>query len=400
MKRKTVVTICIILAFAMGLAIAIPAIWGGFLATQVSAKTANELQQELNESQKNRSQLNSDLSQTKKEQQTALEKKAVLDREIAGLESDITTIDSEIEKKEDEILTKETEIKQLENDIEETDELLKKRLRVMYEKGSAGYLEIIFSASSFSELLVRVDMVQQLLNHDQTLITQLTDRKQGVESAKKEIEAQQREKEEMRTMLATQKQQVETKRAEGQKLIDELGEKTEELEAALKQEEEDGNRILSELTQKQKEQAAAAQQNNSSGGGEAPAYGGGKLGWPCALRGTVTSEFGWRTFRGVRNNHTGIDIAVPMGTAVFAAEDGVITTSGWDNSYGNYITINHGSLATLYAHNSRLLVSVGQHVNKGDKIALSGSTGNSTGPHVHFGVIVGGRYVNPRPYIF
>lgn len=104
--------------------------------------------------------------------------------------------------------------------------------------------------------------------------------------------------------------------------------------------------------------------------------------------------------RGKQNYHTGIDFAVPTGTAVRAAEDGVVLASGWRGSYGYCVTIDHGNLVTLYAHNSALNVSAGQKVVRGQQIAAAGSTGNSTGPHIHFSVIVGGQYVNPRPYLW
>lgn len=396
MRKKARIFICIVLAAAITLSALIPAVWGGFFFSSASAKTAEQLQQELDESKRQREKLDSELSRTRSEKDSVLERKRKLDEQIVALESDISIISDEIAKKEAEIKAKEEEIEGLQKEIERTDELLKKRLRVMYEKGRATYLEVIFSASSFSDLLLRIDMVKRILEHDKNLISTLTERKNAVQEAKNEIEVQQKEKEKMRSMLARQKNEAETKREEGIRLITELELKEEEYKKAVEEKAREAERIRQELQRKREEQAVkrAAQS-------QAPPYTGGKLGWPCALRGQITSEFGNRIFRGVPNFHTGIDIAVPTGTAILAAEDGVVITSGWDNSYGMYITIDHGSIATLYAHNSKLLVSVGQQVKRGQTIALSGNTGNSTGPHLHFSVIdENGKYVNPRPYIF
>ena len=120
--------------------------------------------------------------------------------------------------------------------------------------------------------------------------------------------------------------------------------------------------------------------------------------WP--VRGTITSTFGWRTLFGVSNYHSGLDIAVPSGTSVKAADGGKVVTAGWHRSYGYYVVINHeNGKTTHYAHNSKLLVSVGERVYQGQVIAKSGSTGNSTGPHCHFEVRVNGQQVNPRSYL-
>jgi murein DD-endopeptidase MepM/ murein hydrolase activator NlpD len=161
--------------------------------------------------------------------------------------------------------------------------------------------------------------------------------------------------------------------------------------------------------QKEHEQAAQAILNeisaskSGSSGTSTPTVissGNGKLGLPCYAGATVTSEFGSRILRGQPNYHTGIDFAVSTGTPVLAAADGVVLASGWRGSYGNCVTIDHGDMVTLYAHNSALNVTAGQKVVRGQQIAAAGSTGNSTGPHIHFSVIINGQYVNPRPYLW
>ncbi len=385
MKRKTMMIICIIVAAAMGLAILIPAVFGGFISMYASAKTAQQYEQEAEDIKNENNTLSGQRSET-------LVKKRQLDEQILALDADIADLNRQMQEDQAQIDANTARAQALQKDIVNTNDLLKKRLRVMYEKGSISYLDIIFSASSFSDLLLRTDMVQRLLRHDQDLISKIKAMKAEAENKKAQIQEQKRQKAAKLITLDAKKKEVAAKNAEAVKLIEDLESKIEENRQAIIEKNEAAERARQEAVRNRPTQPA---------GGQAPPYTGAKLGWPCALRGTITSEFGMRIFKGVPNKHTGIDIAVPTGTAVFAAESGIVTTSGWDNSYGRYIIINHGSFDTLYAHNSQLQVNVGDKVSRGQQIALSGNTGNSTGPHLHFGVIdASGEYVNPRPYIF
>ena len=398
MKKKTMVIICITLAALMALTVVGPVAIGSMYSMMAEAAGTSDLNSKLNDNQKSQNEIKQEIDEISKEKKAMETKKKQLDDEIAGLASQIDSLNSKIAKNDSDIASKEKEITNLEKEIAENDELLKKRLRVMYEKGSMSYLDILFSASSFSDLLLRMDMIQQIYTHDQELIAGMEEKKSSVEDAKATIEAAKRENVGLKQELATQKTTMQKKSDESDNVINRLERSEAEKQAELKEREKENQEILSQIAAAK----AAQQTSNSSSGGGAPVvntYTGGTLGWPCASRGTITSTFGWRTFRGVPNNHTGLDIAVPTGTSVIACEDGVVTGSGWRNSYGYCVTIDHGSITTLYAHNSVLKVTVGQSVKKGQQIALSGSTGNSTGPHVHLGVIKNGQYVNPAPYV-
>lgn len=387
MKRKTVTIICIVLAAAMVLALVGPVAVSG-LYSLVASAASSDLNDKLNQNRQSQNELKQQLEETTREKQEMQEKKDKIDDEISVLAEKIDSINKTIAKNENDIAQKQEEITALEEDIEESDELLRKRLRVMCERGSMTYIEILFSATSFSDLLVRVDMVKQLYAHDQELISQLTESKQEIEEAKKLVEEAKAANVELKSELSTQKTAMQEKSDESDAIIGKLARSEKEIKAQLAEKEKENQSILN---------AIAAAKNS---GTKAPnTYTGGTLGWPSTISGTITSRFGMRTFRGVPDNHTGIDIAVPLGTPVIACEDGVVTGSGWRNSYGYCITIDHGSITTLYAHNSVLQVSVGQTVKRGQQIALAGSTGNSTGPHIHLGVIKNGQYVNPAPYI-
>lgn len=389
MKKKTLTVVCIILAAAMFLGIVGPIAVGSIYSMVASAASSSDLNDKLNKNKQNQNELKQQLEETQREKKEMQEKKEQLDNDISTIAGKIDSINKTIAKNESDIAQKQKEIAELESNIDESDKLLRKRLRVMCERGSMSYAEILFSATSFSDLLVRIDMVKQLYSHDQELISQLTKSKKSIEAAKKVVEEAKAANVSLKSELSSQKSAMQEKSDESEAVIGKLAQSEQEIKAQIAEKEKENQSILN----------AIAAAKNSGVKAAANTYKGGTLGWPSTNSGTITSRFGWRTFRGVPNNHTGIDIAVPLGTPVLACEDGVVTGSGWRNAYGNCITIDHGSITTLYAHNSVLQVSVGQQVKRGQQIALAGSTGNSTGPHIHLGIIKNGHYLDPAPYI-
>lgn len=383
MKKTTVSVICIIIAVLMVLGILGPVAIGGMLPAFASSTTDR-----LEQNKREQNQLQQKLEQTTEEKRAIMQKKEDLDEEISSLASKIDSINKKIAQNESDIKEKTAQIDELENKIEDSDELLKKRLRVMYEKGNTNYLEILFAATSFSDLLIRMDMVQQLYNHDITLITQLSDSKKSIEDAKARIEEAKSANVSLKAELASEKGTLQAKSDESDATIAKLKKTEADIKEEIAAKERENQNILASISSAK---ASGIKSENT--------YTGGILGWPSTQRGTITSRFGWRTLRGVPNNHTGLDIGLPMGTPVIACEDGVVTGSGWRGAYGYCVTIDHGSITTLYAHNSVLQCSVGDRVSKGQQIALVGSTGNSTGPHIHLGVIKNGNYVDPAPYV-
>jgi|GEM_PF-1234708 len=382
-KTRTVVAIVIVGIFALGILASI--FWSVIAPETVQAKTAEELRKELAESKDATQDLRNKINSINNRRDDVLEQKRQLDIEIDRLNRNINTITNEIEIQEQQILEKEEEIVVLEDDISHSNELLKQRVRIMYEKGNMTYLDILFSSTSLSDMLLRADMVKQVVNHDKKLIADLRYKKEQVRQAKETIQQQQNEKEEMRSMLASQKAEASAKTAESAALIESLENDAEEAKKALARREAEEEQMLKAI-------AATTYKPVVN-------YSGGTLGWPAPIKGTLTSYFGNRIFRGVSNYHTGVDIAVPTGTSVLAAEDGVVVEARWYNDYGMCVIINHGSISTLYAHNSAFNTSAGKQVKRGDVIAYAGSTGNSTGPHIHFGVIDNNRSGSSRFYL-
>lgn len=306
--------------------------------------------------------------------------------EVKTLEKEITDLDGEIKATENAIIVKTEELAAAEIKIGEKNELLNQRLRVMYKTGSVGYLEVLFGAEDFTDLLSRIDMLQKILVHDQNLIQSLKEQRDIIEQKKVELETIKDD------LLALFKSKI-AKQNELNVALNNLVAYKKELindEVALVEMEDALLDEANKLTEIIKNLELAA------------TYVGGEMMWPVPGQYKITSPFGNRLHPISKQYkmHTGIDISGPKGTPVVAAQTGTVVYANWFGSYGKAIIVDHGGgITTLYAHNDTINVSVGSVVKKGDNIALLGSTGYSTGPHLHFEVRINGEYVEPLTYV-
>ncbi len=355
-----------------------------------AAKSVNELKSEMQERNNQIKQKEKEINAKKSEKNAELEKRNNLDLKISALLEDIESTQSLIDEKEVQIQEKNTEIEALSAKIDENQNRLNDRLVVMYEYGSTSYLDLLLEADGLSDLVTRLSVIRSVYDYDKEVIRNFVSSRQMVEEAKAVIVAEQNEQIEARTILEGKKADLDDLRSEKDKIISELNSDIKALEAEEKRMEADYQAIQNELN-------AAL----SSGGKTKSNYSGGKFCWPSAVSQRITSPYGYRPhpISGGKKLHRGIDIGAGLGTNVLAAEAGTVVTAGWNNSYGYYITINHGNgYVTLYAHNSKLLVSKGATVSRGQVIAKCGSTGNSTGPHIHFEVSLNGKLQDPMNY--
>jgi murein DD-endopeptidase MepM/ murein hydrolase activator NlpD len=255
----------------------------------------------------------------------------------------------------------------------------------MYKNGEVGLMEILLGASSFQEFLSNIDMVNRITEQDVSLLKFL-------EEKYKEMNRQKQSLEELKYNLHQQKANVQTKigqlevsRGEVAELRSQVAQNNKALESQI----DDLNRYAAELSEK-------IRQAQSS-----EAYVGGEFAWPSPGYEHITSDFGYRIhpILKTRKLHTGIDIRVPSNSQIVAANNGTVIHANWLGGYGKAVMIDHGgSIVTLYGHNNELLVKVGEKVKKGQVIAKSGSTGMSTGPHLHFEVRKDGNYIDPMEY--
>ena len=296
--------------------------------------------------------------------------------------------------------------------------VLENRVRDIYINGQISYLDVLFGAQDFADLLTRMDLLKRVVIRDSELVADVLAYQKEIKEVGKQLEADKRIQEELATK-AQQAMEVKLEKvAKQQALIDlmqndknvydrqydEMMASSAEVTRLINEKQEEMRRAAEEA-RRQAEMEARRQSGNveyvpeENGGYVMQNYGGGMI-WPVS--GPITSEFGWRTHPifGNARFHSGLDIGADYGVPIHAAASGVVIESGWIGGYGNTIMIDHGSgIVTLYGHNESLAVGVGQQVNQGDVIAYCGSTGNSTGPHCHFEVRLGGEPVSPWDYL-
>jgi len=358
-------------------------------AKRVTQSQINELRDEKREFTRQRNEIQAKIDAIAFERLTEVTKKGVLDERImlTGLEIDNTN--AIIEQYNILIGEKEYEVALAQAREDEQLQRYKTRVRDMEENGTISYLELIFDSTSFADMLARVDFIADIMRADEKIYNDLTEARNETIAAKEDLEQSQTEMEEEKEYLRLKEAELLEQVEEASAIILAMEEDIEKEQAlrALVAEEED--RIQSEINKKVEElrkQEAAAR----------AARGTGELVWPA--QGRLSSGFGWRRHPvfGGRRHHNGIDIAAPHGANVVAADRGTVIISAYSSGYGNYIVINHGNgMTTLYAHLSSRRVSVGTTVARGQLIGLIGSTGVSTGPHLHFEVSVNGSRINP-----
>jgi murein DD-endopeptidase MepM/ murein hydrolase activator NlpD len=356
MKSNTKIRIFIALALAV------------VMMSSVTYSHASSLDDILNKIDKTKDQL----ADNKKEIKELNAEISELQAAINETEDEVASLESKISKKETQLATKKKEIKK------STDEL-NARLRQMYKSGSVSFVDILLSSGNVSEFITNMEMISLIYENDKNLVVSLKDSYKTIQQQKKELE-------DMQKSLSAKQESLNSGKAVIAKKRSIVSAENKKLEAQLDALNAEADRIIQEI-------------KDLSGNGD---YTGGVLSWPCPGYTRVTSEFGYRIhpILGYRKLHTGIDIGAPYGATVIAANTGKVIASYYNSSYGNMIIIDHGGgIATLYAHLSSRLVSVGATVHRGQTIAKVGSTGMSTGPHLHFEVRLNGVYQNPRSYL-
>ncbi len=351
------------------------------LASAVFPVFANQLDEKKQEQAEIEKQLEaerSSLDQQRNRETSLKQELEQLDRRLTALREELKRLASEIRQTEQEIAETEAELAEAEEQLAIQDGLLKRRLRAMYEQGSVTYLEVLLNASSFSDFLTRLNNLKIIASNDLRLLEEIQAERDRIQGIKEELERKKENLEVMRRQTLANEAEIE--RA------------AETREQILKELQEEIARNMKAIADLEKEAARVAQQisqliGNNSGSGLV-----GKLHWPIEPPYVITSSFGWRSNpfnRAQTTWHGGLDIAPYYGAPnyILAADAGRVILSGWNGGYGNCIMIDHGNgLVTAYGHMSSLSVSTGTWVSKGQRIARAGTTGNSTGVHLHFEV--------------
>ena len=329
------------------------------------------------------------------------QKQAMDERNMYTLQQ-IQLNNQEIELYDEMIAEKAAELEEAQRLENEQLERYRARVRAMEENGGYNILAIISKSDSFSDMLTAMDDVGEIMESDRQLEDAYIAARENTESVKADYEDTRAELEELKAQLKAEQEELEKDIEEAIQIILDLENDLENRQAeydAIMAAEDAANATIDKLVAELEAQRAAAAAGGSSGGGSANASG--SFLWPVASYVYVSSRFGLRVhpITGEKKSHTGIDIASNQGTAVYASDGGTVTLAGWNGGYGNCIMIDHGNgYVTLYGHLSSISVSVGQTVSQGATIGAVGSTGNSTGPHLHFEVLKNGTRIDPEQF--
>ena len=337
------------------------------------------------------------------------QKQAMDERNMYTLQQ-IQLNNQEIELYDEMIAEKAAELEEAQRLENEQLERYRARVRAMEENGGYNILAIISKSDSFSDMLTAMDDVGEIMESDRQLEDAYIAARENTESVKADYEDTRSELEDLKAQLKAEQEELEKDIEEAIQIILDLENDLENRQAeydAIMAAEDAANATIDKLVAELEAQraaeaaAAAAAGGGGSGGGGGNANATGSFLWPVASYVYVSSRFGLRVhpITGEKKSHTGIDIASNQGTAVYASDGGSVTLAGWNGGYGNCIMIDHGNgYVTLYGHLSSISVSVGQTVSQGATIGAVGSTGNSTGPHLHFEVLKNGTRIDPEQF--
>ncbi|AUS95516.1 peptidase M23 [Clostridium thermosuccinogenes] len=337
------------------------------------------IEQEMKNVAKDKKEYESKIKETENQKKALEEERKKADSELKNLQSEVATLN-------DIILALDAELEAAEDKYQNQVAMLKTRIKVMYENSSVTYLQTLIESKSIIDFFERLQLISLISENDKNLVEELDAAKKDLdykrqmkESQKKKLEEDVKDKEEKIQSLVASRNQADRKIKEYEMTLEDLEKREDEL---IKKSQEITKRIEKLMSEAQ--------------------YSGGIMKWPCPSSTTISSYYGNRYHPILKKNklHTGIDIAAARGASIVAAAAGTVIVAEWQTGYGNTVIIDHGGkIATLYGHADKILVKVGDKVKAGDTIAKVGSTGWSTGPHLHFEVIKNGQTQNPLDYL-
>jgi len=415
----------------------------GLIPTRASAASSSEIRKQINKMKEEVKEIKEEIKEVQAQYEenedeiaNIIAKKNVIDQEIHLLQAELTNITEQISAFNILIADKQDELDTAEERYEQLNDENRNRIRTMEEEGAVSYWEVLFKANSFSDLLDRLNMVEEIASSDKRRLQELSEAADRVEEAQAELETEKADLELTKQEMDATQAEMDAKRAEADALIQELLEKADDLEALEEEFEKQEQDFLEQIAQKEIEYDEAKQReweaymatyvppttapppgstnnsspsNGGSSGGSSGSSGGStstpvvNTGWlrPCSYT-SITSPFGPRVSptTGASTYHQGVDLDTGTGWPVVASRAGVVIFSGWGNAAGNYVLIDHqDGFRSIYMHLNSRSVSAGQIVSAGQNIGTTGSTGVSTGDHLHFGISLNGVYVNPCNYV-
>ena len=450
-RKKLVSVMAGIMAFIMLLTLIL-----GLLPTRARAASSSEIRNQINDLKEQKKDVQAQIEDVKSQYEEneneiadMVARKNVIDQEIGLLNTQIILMNEEIAAYNLLIADKQDELDDATDNLNTLNEEHKERIRTMEEEGEVSYWEVLFKAKSFSDLLDRLNMVEEIAASDQRRLEAMEEAAEEVAEAREDLAAEKEELEAAQEELEQTQLDLDAKRQEADELINELLGKSEDLEALKAEFEAQEAAFMEEIAQKEKEYNEAKNRewqeymatyttvppattkpantgstnnssgtntgssgNNGGGSGNTGGSSGGNTGssapssgasWlvPCSYR-YLSSPFGYRDAptSGASSYHQGVDLAAPAGTPIYATRSGVVTAATYGSAAGYYVSINHGDgFSSIYMHMTHYVVYAGQAVSAGQLIGYVGKTGVATGNHLHFGISYNGMYVNPCLYV-
>lgn len=383
-----------------------------FIPVSAGASSISEIQSEIDDLEAKNSELQAEIDAIQQQYDTAysemseiVSRKNAIDQEISLLNEKIETTNQQISAYKQLIADTQEELDIAQFTLNGLSEMYRERIRSMEENGNISYWEVIFKANSFTELLDRMNIMQEISEADQKRMEELRVAADLVTASQLNLESEKTALEEALEGLTAAEALLEQRRTESDELLRELAKEAEEYERLLAESEDLQDALMLEIAAKEAE-LKEAEYNvylaELAKAGENPPT---DATWVTPVSGwTLTSPFGMRLHPvlGYYKMHNGIDMACAQGTPIYATRAGTVTTASYQASgAGYYVSINHlDGFASIYMHMTHYVVSAGQSVSQGQLIGYVGSTGMSTGPHLHFGISYAGTYVNPLAYIY
>lgn len=354
-----------------------------------AANSLGTMQNELEDISKKKEKLEKELAAIEDKIDSEYETKDLLDRQINELQQEVKVLNGVLETTEAQLAEKQQVLTEKQVELAEKKRLAKQRIRADYEAGPTSYLEILLNAENLFDFISRAEIASQIAAYDKKVIAELSETEAVLRDAKDQIEQNRDAQQKAKDKLTSSQKSLKAKQNRSNQIIDKLNK------------DEKANLAAYEAAEKAEAELQAEIKRELTARGESEVeYTEGEWGWPLKGYYTITSKFGMRTHpkTGVYKLHTGCDIAGSgvRGKPILAAKSGEVIKAGYNSAYGNYVMVDHGGgYVTLYAHATSLAVGVKEYVTKGQTIAYVGSTGYSTGPHLHFEIIVNGEYKNP-----
>lgn len=347
-------------------------------------KQQQKLQQQMEQQEKK-------IKEKEAEKKTYIGQLNQLEKEMTEVEEDINSLARQLENAEYQVALASYDLAEKEAELNQRLEVFKQRVKEVYINGQVSYLEVAFQATSVSDFLSRFDMLEELVEQDVALLNEIEAQINEVEEKKAALEKQRNRIKEIKDASENQKRLLAKKQQEKKQWIEKVEQDKKEVEKYLDELERLSAQIAAQIKKIQQERAKNSKNQFN-----------GVFSWPTPGYTSITSEYGYRIHPILKTKrmHTGIDIGAPAGTSIKAVADGTVIFAGWLGAYGNATVIDHGGgISSMYAHQSSILVKENQDVKKGDVIGKVGSTGWSTGPHLHFEVRKDGDPINPWNYL-